>query len=83
MLCVRRRSKLKKNINLSRDASALKMIDIFSRSGIDVISSCAFGLKVNSFLLKLEWIIFPILFKIDKLNSSRRDTTLASDVKKN
>lgn len=37
------------DINPGRGEFSVEMTDIFSRSGIDVISSCAFGLKINSF----------------------------------
>lgn len=37
-----------RNMNSGKGAFAVEMVDIFSRSGIDVISSCAFGLKINS-----------------------------------
>ncbi|KAG4078872.1 hypothetical protein HA402_007422 [Bradysia odoriphaga] len=40
------------DVNSERKAFSVEMVDVFGRSGIDVISSCAFGLKINSFVDK-------------------------------
>lgn len=38
-----------RDISADQSAFSVEMVDVFGRSGIDVISSCAFGLKINSF----------------------------------
>ncbi|KAG4077025.1 hypothetical protein HA402_016012 [Bradysia odoriphaga] len=40
------------DINSEQKAFSVEMVDVFGRSGIDVISSCAFGLKINLFIDK-------------------------------
>lgn len=47
--CVNDTMQYFRNMHPGRGELSVEMTDIFSRSGIDVISSCAFGLKINSF----------------------------------
>lgn len=39
-----------REVNVNQRSISVDMVDVFGRSGIDVISSCAFGLKINSFV---------------------------------